>query len=528
MKKLTGFFLIILLAGCTVEEKFAHDILIINGTLYDGTGAEPLENIDIAIDGDKIVAIGDLEDEHMAMKVYDAEGLAISPGFIDVHAHLNPILEMPDAESHVRQGVTLALGGPDGSCPWPLEDHFDTLETLGLGMNVAYLAGHNTIRGEVMGLEDRAPTDEELEQMKSLVREAMEAGAFGLSTGLKYLPGAFSEVEEVIELSRITSQMGGIYTSHLREEGLGLIPAVKEAILISREADIPVVLTHHKAIGQRMWGKSKETLALVDSARNVGLDIMTDQYPYIASYTGISVLIPAWARAGGQKAFMQRIDDPVLRDSIKAGIVFNILNDRGGGDLNRIQFAKVDWDQNLEGKTLKFFVEQQGLEPTPENGAEMVIKAQSNGGASAVYFAMDEGDVERIMKHPMNMIASDGRLSRLGVGHPHPRWYGTFPRVLGYYVREKGVLTLTDAIRKMTGLPASRLGLTDRGQIELGYFADIVVFDPETIIDKATFEDPHQYPEGIRLVFVNGQLTVTGADFTETRAGRVIYGPSKK
>jgi dihydroorotase/N-acyl-D-amino-acid deacylase len=503
-----------------------HDLLITDGLVYDGLGDAPFI-ADIAVDKGKISAIGNLEG-HTARTSIDASNKAVSPGFIDVHTHLDPILRMPDAESHVRQGVTLALGGPDGSSPWPLDQHLDALEKLPLGMNIAYLVGHNTLRKEVMGMDNRPPSETELEQMKKLVSQGMDQGAFGLSTGLKYLPGAFSNVEEVIALSKEASKKGGIYTSHLREEGLGLLEAVEEAIQISEKADIPVVLTHHKAIGKPMWGKSAQTLEKVDSARTKGLDIMLDQYPYIASYTSISVLIPAWARAGGNQEFEKRLDDPILRDSIKSGIVFNILNDRGGGDLDRILLAKVNWNTKLEGKTLKYWVTSEGYEPNPENGAEFVIRAQLNGGASCVYFAMNDVDVDRIMQHPMTMIASDGRLTQPGIGHPHPRWYGTFPRVLGHYVREKKLISLQEAIRKMTSLPAMRLGLDDRGILKEGAYADITIFDPEVVIDQATFTKPHQYPKGINFVVVNGAVVVKNGEMTQNRPGKVLYGKAKK
>ena len=295
-----------------------------------------------------------------------------------------------------------------------------------------------------------------------------------------------------------------------------------EAIKISKDADIPVVLTHHKVIGKPMWGKSAQTLSMVDSAREIGLKISIDQYPYDASYTGISVLIPSWARAGGQKEFVRRTKDPKLRDSIKKGIVFNILNDRGGNDLDRVQFAKVSWDKTLEGNTLKYWAKSLGLEPTVENGAELVIKAQLNGGASAIYHAMDEGDVENIMKHPLTMIASDGRLVVPGEGHPHPRWYGTFPRVLGLFVREKQVLPLEEAIYKMSFLPAKTIGIKGRGLIKKGMFADITIFDKNTIIDRATFEKPHQYSEGIHYVLVNGELAIDNGEFQNIKAGKVL------
>lgn len=507
---------VLILSSCSEK----YDLLILNGTVYDGKGGEPVVT-DIAIKDSMIVAMGDL-DNAKALRIINAEGLAVSPGFIDMHAHLEPIMELNSCESHVRQGVTTALGGPDGSSPYPMKAFMDSLQQKGIGMNAAFLVGHNTVRRNIMGLENRAPTPEELKAMEAEIDSAMKDGAYGISTGLKYLPGAFSKVDEVIDLSKVASKYGGIYTSHLREEGLGLFDAVQEAIQISQDADIPVILTHHKAIGKPMWGKSARTLAMVDSARAKGLDIKMDQYPYAASYTSISVLIPSWARAGGQEEFKARVEDPVLRDSIKNGIVFNILNDRGGSDLDRIQFAKVEWAPELEGKTLKYWCEQHELEPSVENGADLVIKAQLNGGASCVYHAMAEEDVERIMKHPMTMIGSDGRLVEPGMGHPHPRWYGTFPRVLGLYVREKHTLELSEAIRKMTYLPAQSLNLTDRGLIKEGMKADITIFNPETVIDKATFEKPHQYSEGIEYVLVNGGLAVDEGEFKDIKSGKVL------
>ena len=301
-----------------------------------------------------------------------------------------------------------------------------------------------------------------------------------------------------------------------------MLEAVAEAINIGRLANIPVVLTHHKAIGTKMWGASVKTLAMVDSARQLGIDVMIDQYPYNASYTGIGVLIPSWAMAGGREEFKKRISNRKLKDSIKRGIIHNILYDRGGADLNRIQFALVDCKKDLEGTPLNDWVIEKKMEPTVENGAELVIEAQLNGGASCVYFAMDDADVERIMQHPQTMVASDGRLVSPGDGHPHPRWYGTFPRVLGVYVREKKILPLEVAIQKMTTMPADRLGLSERGRIKENTFADVVIFDPETVKDMATFQEPHQYPEGIDYVFVNGKLAVDKGVYQDIRSGKVL------
>ena len=516
----------LLLAGCArggaVRAEAPYDLVITNGTVVDGSGA-PGFRADVAVRGGRIVRVSrEGIPAASATRVIDARGKVVAPGFIDLHAHLDPLLRLPGAESHVRQGVTTALGGPDGGAPWPLAPYLDSAVRAGLGMNVAFLAGHNTIRREVMGMANRAPTADELARMRAMVAQAMGEGAFGLSTGLKYLPGAYGNTDEVVALAQAAADSGGIYTSHLREEGLGLMGGVAEAIEIGRRARIPVVLTHHKVVGEPMWGRSALTLATIDSARRAGVDVMVDQYPYTATYTGIGVLMPEWAQADGDSAFERRLRDPALRDSIVKGIVFNILNDRGGGDLRRVQLSRMPWQREMEGKTLADWARSRGMAPTPESGAELVIEAVRRGGVSAIYHVLSDDDVDRIMRHPMTMIASDGRLTRPGEGHPHPRWYGTFPRVLGHYVRERRLLGLEQAVHKMTGMPAARLGLTDRGRVAEGMAADLVVFDPATVRDRATFEQPHQYPEGIEHVLVGGVAVVDGGRYTDARPGRVL------
>ena len=518
-------FILLSLLAITACQPPQYDVVILNGNVIDGTNQEAVQK-DIGIIGDKIVSVG-LSGKYVAQDTIDAAGLVVAPGFIDLHTHLEPIKKLPEAKSHVMQGVTTALGGPDGGGPWPFGPYLDTLAEMGVGLNVGYLVGHNTVRRNIMSLDNRAPTDEELESMKSQVSQAMDEGAFGISTGLKYLPGTFSKVDEVIALSKVSAEKGGFYTSHLREEGLGLIDAVAEAIDIGREAEIPIVLTHHKVVGKPMWGQSNRTLAMVDSANAIGLDIMIDQYPYTASHTGISILIPNWAKAGGNSAFKERLNDPILRDSIQQGIIFNIINDRGGDDLDRVQFSRVNWDKSLEGKTLKDYVIREGLEPTHDNGAEMVIQAQINGGTGTIFHAMSEEDIKAIMKHPKTMIASDGRLNEFGDGHPHPRAYSTFPRVLGHYSRDEGVIPLHTAVYKMTGMAADRMGLLDRGKISEGMKADITIFNPEIIIDKATYLKPHQYPEGIIHVMINGKMSIENGTFLNKRNGSVLYGPAK-
>lgn len=513
---------VLLLAGaCGPREQY--DLVIEKGWVLDGTG-KPSIQADIGVREGRIVAIGDLSGVDATRRI-DATGLTIAPGFIDLHAHIEPIMRMPAAESHIRQGVTTALGGPDGGGPWPFGKYLDSLSgNFQLAMNVAYLTGHNTIRRKVMGNADRKPTPAELDTMKAMVRRAMGEGAFGLSTGLKYLPGTFSETSEVIALAAEAGSLGGIYTSHLREEGLGLLAGVREAILIGREAKIPIVLTHHKAMGKPMWGASKITTGLVDSARAAGLDIMMDQYPYTASHTGLSVLIPSWALEGSAEAFQKRVADKKQKAKILEGIRFNLLNDRGGGDLRNIQFANVAWDSTLQGKTLYDFVVLQKKEPNLDNGAQATIDMQLKGGAGCIFHAMSEEDVVRIMQHPFTMHASDGGLAKFGEDHPHPRAYGTFPRILGHYVREQKVLSLEEAIRKMTSLPAQRINLTDRGVIREGAIADITIFDAEKVIDKSTFEKPHQYPLGIEYVIVGGVITVDPKGLTPNRAGKVLRG----
>jgi dihydroorotase/N-acyl-D-amino-acid deacylase len=504
-----------------------YDLVIANGTIVDGSGA-PRFRGDVAVSNGRIVRVehGSIP-QAGAKRVIDAIGLIVAPGFIDLHAHLDPLPNMPDAQSAAMQGVTLALGGPDGGGPYPFGAYLDSLDRKALGIDVAFLAGHNTIRRAVMGTENRAPTAAELERMEHMVGESMHEGAFGMSTGLRYIPGFYSNTDEVVALSKVAADSGGIYTSHLREEGVGLLQGVGEALEIGRRAHIPIVLTHHKAVGRQMWGKSVITLHMVDSARAAGTDVMIDQYPYTASSTSLDVLVPPWALAGGHEALRKRLADATLKDSITRGVVDYLLNDRGGGDVRRVQFARVAWDHSLEGKTLYDWAVRRNIPPTAEGTAPLVLEGVLNGGASMVYHVIDEGDVKRIMAHPMTMIASDGRLTRIGDGVPHPRNYGTFPRVLGHYVRDEHVLTLEQGVHKMTGMSAARLGLTDYGCVRAGCVANVTIFDAARIRDVGTFEDPHHYPEGIPYVLVHGTPVVDGGQFTSARAGRVLRHASR-
>jgi N-acyl-D-amino-acid deacylase len=521
--RLIALVLTLGIAACATGPRSAeYDLLIAGGTLIDGTGAAGYR-ADVGIRDGRIVAVSRAPlSAARAARVIDATGHIVAPGFIDLHAHLDPLLALPHAESHVRQGVTTALGNPDGGGFLPIAPMLDSLQSVGIGLNVGFLAGHNTIRSRVMGSANRAPTADELARMRELVDEAMRDGAYGLSTGLRYTPGFYATTDEVVVLAEVAARHGGMYTSHLRDEGFDLLAGVGEAIEIGRRTGIPVVLTHHKVVGAPMWGTSARTLAMIDSARAAGIDVMADQYPYTATHTGITILVPPWALAGGTREFLARLEDPALSDSITAGIIWNIINDRGGNDLRRVQLSRVAWDRSLEGRTLHDWALRDGLSSTPGTGARLVIEAIRRGGANAIFHVLDESDVERIMRHPFTAIASDGRLTALGDGHPHPRAYGTFPRVLAEYVRERGVLTLEDAVRKMTSLPAWRMGSTDRGRIADGMRADIVIFHPATVQDRATFEQPHQYPSGIPYVIVNGAVTVDRGEFIDVRAGMVL------
>ena len=510
-----------MLASCSNAD---FDIVIRNGTIVDGSGDEAYKK-DIGIINDKIIKIGDLSN-HSSRITIDATNLIVSPGFIDSHTHaIRGIFDVPTAESSLLQGITTLTDGNDGTSPYPIDEHYQKIEHTKISPNWAVFVGQGTIRQKVMGLENRDPTDSELSKMEMLIKEAMEDGALGISTGLFYVPGSFSSTSEVISLSKIASSYGGIYISHMREEAVDILKSVNETINIGIEAKIPVQITHHKIIGKDNWGLSYETLKLVDNAIAEGVKVSIDQYPYTASQTSIRALIPQWAQAGGRNNLLARIDDPKTRQLIIDGIIERILFDRGGGHPKNIFISKSSWNTSMEGKNLAELCIERNLEPSPYNAAIVVFEIIKGGGATAVYHAINSDDVDRIMQHPMTSIASDGPITLFNVGSPHPRTYGTFARVLGRYVRDRNILSLEEAIRKMTSLPAQILSINKRGLLREGYYADITIFDPETIIDKATFEDPHQYAIGINTVLVNGVIVVENGLHNGNRPGRVLRGP---
>jgi dihydroorotase/N-acyl-D-amino-acid deacylase len=364
--------------------------------------------------------------------------------------------------------------------------------------------------------------------MRQITRQAMLDGAFGVTTGLFYVPGNFTPTEEVIEVEKVAGAMGGMHHSHMRDEAAHILDSVRETIRIGEDGHMPTQLTHHKIIGKDNWGKSVDTLRLVEEARARGVDVTIDQYPYTASSTGTASLIPQQFQEGGQKALVERLDAPAQRATIKLAVIERIKLDRGGGDPANVVMANCSWDKSLDGKNLAEITKARGRQVNFENAAETLLEIQHSGGCSAVFHAISEDDVQRIMKYPFTMIGSDGEIPQFGVGAPHPRSYGTFVRVLGRYVRELHTITLEDAVHKMSGLPAQRLKLYDRGLIRPGMKADLAIFDPATVADTATFEKPHQYAVGVKYVVVNGRIVIDDGKLTNERPGRILYGPAKQ
>lgn len=515
--------LLLLSASSLFAQSF--DVLIAGARVVDGTGS-PWFYADIGIRGDSIAAIGRLSGATAPVRV-EAHGLVAAPGFLDIHSHgRRGIFQTPTAENYLREGVTTFVEGQDGSSPLPLGPFLERVARTPISVNFASFVGQGSIRSAVIGLANRKATPEEIEKMKALTAQAMRDGAFGLSTGLFYVPGNFTPTEEVIEIAKVAGQMGGMHISHMRDEAAHVADSVRETIRIGEEGGLPTQITHHKIIGTANWGGSVETLKLVEEARARGVDVTIDQYPYTASSTGIAALFPQWALEGGQKATVERLGSPETRARIKAAIVEKIQNDRGGGDPKNVAIANCGFDRTLAGKNLAEITRARGAEPTIENAADTAIDLQQKGGCSAVYHAIGEPDVVRILRSPYTMIGSDGEIPVFGQAAPHPRSYGTFARVLGVYVREQRVLTLEDAVRRMTGYTATRLKIWDRGLLRPGMKADIVVFDPDTIADRATFDKPHQYAVGVRDVLVNGKFALRAGAVTSERPGRVLYGPA--
>jgi N-acyl-D-amino-acid deacylase len=496
-----------------------YDLIIRNGRVLDGSG-NPWFYADVAVSGDRIVAVGDLGTA-TAARTIDAKGLVVSPGFIDVHSHAGPALATPGL-AHGRpllaQGITTIFANPDGGGPVDLPKQRSALQHNPLGVNVALMVPHGSVRGAVLGMSDRDPSPAELERMQALTEQGMQAGAFGLSDGPYYAPASYSKTAEIVALAKVASRYGGVYTSHIRDESdytVGLVAAVDEVITVSREAKLPGIVTHIKALGPHVWGLSEHIVQRMEQARQQGVQVYADQYPYEASGTGIvGALVPRWALVGGDTALRRRIDDPTEGARLRTEINEN-LERRGGAD--RLQISDYNADHSLEGKTLGQVARDRNLAPV-----EMALAMQKKGGAGLTSFNMNEGDIATFMRQPWTMTSTDGGLVEIGDGVPHPRFYGAFSRKIRKYVNEEHVLDLPAAIRSMTSLPAGVFHMEDRGSIRPGMRADILVFDPAQVRDLATYDKPHQLSQGMVAIIVNGGVAMDGGKFTDGHFGRVL------
>ena len=549
-----GTILCTLLALCACTRQDVYDVILTGGTVYDGSGGEPYV-ADVAFDGDTIAAIGNLDGARAALEV-DVAGLAVAPGFINMLSWANQsLIHDGRSQSDIRQGVTLEVMG-EGNSMGPLNaamkqemidrqsdirfdiewdtlgEYLEYLEERGVSTNVASFIGAATPRKYVIGYEDRAATAEELERMRELVREAMREGAMGVSSSLMYPPGLFADTAELIALSKAAAEFDGMYISHMRDEGAHMLQAIDELITIAREADIPAEIYHLKSSGQPNWPLFDDALQMIEDARAEGLQITADVYPYPAGATGLNVTVPPWVQDGGFEASLERMRDPATRERIMEEM--NTPSDEWenmfllAGSLDNILLVnfKSEALKPLTGKTLAEVVEMRGTRPE-DTIMDLIIEDGSRVGS--VYFTQSEDIVRRAVALPWVSFNSDAAsLAPEGVflkSNPHPRAYGTFARVLAKYVREEKVITLEEAVRKLTGLPAKNLKLDRRGELKEGYYADVVVFDPETIQDHATFVEPHQYATGMQHVFVNGVQVLKDGEHTGAKPGRVVRGP---
>lgn len=510
---------LLLLLPIVAEPTVEADIVLRNVTLVDGSGAAAHLG-DLAVRGDRIVALGRFTVRGKP-RVIAGDDLIAAPGFIDLHTHSDVPLQQPATSqnlNYLRQGVTTVVTGNCGSGPENVAAFYRQLEQAKPGSNVIHQVPHNNVRRAVLGNANRQPTAAELKKMEDLVDRGMRDGAWGLSTGLIYNPGTYANTEELIGLAKVAARHGGFYASHIRDEGVAVLRATDEAITIGREAGLPVHISHMKATGPKAWGLPADSIALVEKARAAGQIVTADQYPYIASSTSLAAMVvPPRFREGSPKDYLARLDDPKLREAIT-----HDMRERGGGKTLRIaRYApKPAW----RGKDLETIARDEKKELL-----DLVIEIEKNGGAQCISFGMNEEDVRLIMKRPWVATASDGAamLPAAETG-PHPRSYGCFPRKVGRYALADKIVSLEHAIRSASGLPADILRLPQRGYLKPGYFADIVVFDPATFRDTATFDKPHQYATGVRYLFVNGQLAIDDGKATPTRAGRVLRHVSTK
>ena len=506
-------------AAVAAQASHSFDVLIRHGRVLDGSG-NPWVRADIGIRGDRIVAMGDLDDS-TATTIIAADGFYVAPGFIDTHSHAGEGLVRPalsGAQALLAQGLTTILANPDGGGAVDLVAQRTTFEKNGLGVNVFQMIGHGAVRGAVLGMADRAPTPEELKKMEALVQKGFDDGAVGLSSGPFYAPGSYSKTDELVDLARIAAKYHAPYQSHIRDESdytVGLLAAVEEVITVAREAHTRGVVTHVKALGPNVWGFSSAIVQRIDRARNEGVEVFADQYPYEASSTSLAAaLVPRWAQAGGSAAFHSRVADPAQRARMVTEMRENLAR-RGGAA--RIQVASYGPDKTLDGQTLAQIASARNGDPI-----DTALDLLDKGDVSIVSFNMLDEDIERLMRQPWTMTSSDGALITFGSGMPHPRGNGAFSRKIRKYVVEDHVVELPAAIRSMTSLPATVFNLPDRGVLRAGAFADVIVFDLAKVYDRATYEKPHQMSEGMVDVLVNGRFAIRDGKLTTDRGGRVL------
>ena len=528
------------------------DVIIRKGRVIDGAG-NPWFVADVGVKDGRILKIGNLRSGD-AERIIDAEGCIVSPGFIDMHSHsdFSPLIN-PYMESKIRQGVTTEVVGNCGFSAAPLNDflrqeiletspmlreanveldwctmseYMERVEQNGVSSNMAPLVGHGNIRSLVLQFERRKPTEKELEEMKRILARAMEEGAFGMSTGLIYPPGCYADTEEIVELCKVVARFGGLYSSHIRGEESTLLESVGEAIEIGGKAAVPVEISHHKAAGKRNWGRVRESLKMIEEARSRGVDVTCDVYPYIAGSFGLDSLLPPHAHEGGVEKLVERLRSLEVREKLREEMVKGVGEWHGVAEIlgwENIMIAYCKGHREYEGKRISEITKEKNLDPF-DFVFDLIVEEMAS--VSVVLFSMSEEDVCTVLKSPFSMIGSDSSARAtygiLSVGKPHPRVYGTFPRILGKYVREERILTLQEAVRKMTSFAAQKLGLGDRGLIREGMWADITIFNADKIMDKATFFNPHQYSEGIEYVMVNGKVVIEKGEHSKEMPGKVL------
>ena len=511
-------------AGPAAQRQPRYDVVLYGGQVVDGTGSPP-RRADVAIKGNRIVAVGTVARTDGRVAI-DATSLIVAPGFIDVHTHADDLAEHGFAENFVRMGVTTIVAGNCGSSALDVGKALADVERAGASVNFATFIGHNTVRREVMGTVNRDPTMAEISRMKSLVWRAMADGAVGFSTGLQYVPGTYAKTGEIIELARVAGNEGGVYASHMRNEVTALEEAVAETIRVGEMSGCRVQISHLKVDSPSRWGASAKALALIDDARRRGTAVEADQYAYSAASSSLGIRFPSWAIEGGQEKIAERLDDVATWAKIKDEMQ-TLLAERGLSDLSFAVVAAYRPDPSLNGLSMKQVAAKLLGGDSADAQFEAARKMMLAGGASMVYHFMSDQDIERIMRHPYVGFASDSSVLTFGEGVPHPRGYGNNARILGEYVRKRKVLTLEEAVRKMTSLPADQFRFADRGRIAPGYFADIVLFDRATVGDPATFDKPHAYASGIPYVLVNGVVVVKNAEQTGAKPG-VALTPAKR